>query len=177
MMRTLVALGTVLLAVSPGSLHAQGGGSSPIQLSLVTPIQLVGADRAITGFRLNLIYGQNTQVVGLDIGLINRNTSGVSQGLQYGLVNLVEADFKGWQHGGVNLTRRMFEGLQSGAVNSARAGRGVQWGIVNVSDSFNGLQIGFVNYAERMHGLQIGLVNIISQDGAFPVFPIVNWSF
>ena len=41
----------------------------------------------------------------------------------------------------------------------------------------NGVQLGLVNYAGTMHGLQIGLVNIIKQGGAFPVFPIVNWSF
>jgi len=28
-----------------------------------------------------------------------------------------------------------------------------------------------------MHGIQIGLVNIIWLEGAYPVLPIVNWSF
>ena len=177
MKRAAVALGIALMAISPMGLEAQGGGNSPIQLALVAPVQLVGADRSITGLRLNLIYGVNTSVVGLDVGLVNRNTAGVSKGLQYGIVNLVEADFTGWQDGGVNITRGAFEGLQSGAVNSAGSGRGLQWGVVNISDSFNGLQLGLVNYAENMHGLQIGLVNIIKQNGAFPVFPIVNWSF
>jgi len=41
----------------------------------------------------------------------------------------------------------------------------------------SGIQLGFVNYANQLKGLQMGLANIIVRDGAFPVSPIVNWSF
>jgi hypothetical protein len=70
----------------------------------------------------------------------------------------------GFQGGFVNMTESHFEGLQ--------------WGFVNYhKGKVSGVQIGFVNYAGSMYGLQIGLVNIIKQGGAFPFFPIVNWSF
>lgn len=173
----IAGLALALLAGSVARAPAQTIESQPIQISLVTPVQIVSPDKAVTGFRLDLIYGRNAYVVGLDVGLVNRNTLGVSQGLQWGLVNIVDAQFEGWQHGLVNLTKTHFEGLQSGGVNSLGTGRGVQFGVVNVAEQFNGLQLGLVNYTQRLHGLQIGLVNIIKQDGAFPIFPIVNWSF
>lgn len=135
----------------------------PIQLSLFAPVQLVHEDNAISGVRLSLLYGRNTSITGLDWGLVNHSTSGVSKGVQFGLVGLGDADFVGFQSTAVNITKGDFEGFQ--------------WGIVNYAGYANGFQLGFVNYAMRMKGLQIGLVNIIKQGGQFPVFPIVNWSF
>jgi hypothetical protein len=135
----------------------------PIQLSLFSPIQLVPENNAISGIRLSLLYGKNTYVTGLDWGLVSHSTSGISQGAQFGLVGLVDADFTGWQNTAVNITKGNFEGFQCG--------------IVNYAGHANGFQLGLVNYALSMKGLQIGLVNIIKQGGQFPVFPIVNWSF
>ena len=135
----------------------------PIQLSLVTPIQIFPEEDDITGLRLNLIYGRNVSVTGVDLGLVNHCTGGVSTGIQHGLVNVTDTDFVGWQDGLVNVTRNDFQGLQ--------------WGFLNYAGYANGLQLGFINYAERMKGLQIGLVNIIKYGGQFPVFPIINWSF
>lgn len=152
-----VILGVVLLA-QPALAQEK-----PIQLSLLAPIQIVPEDNAITGLRLSLLYGKNTSVSGLDLGLINHSTSGTSKGVQLGLVGLVDADFVGFQGTYVNLTNGNFEGFQ--------------WGIVNYAGYANGFQLGLVNYAQRMKGLQIGLVNIIKQGGQFPVFPIINWSF
>ena len=94
--------------------------------------------------------------------MINHTTTGESKGIQFGVVALVDSDFMGWQNNWVNVTKGRFEGFQSGTVNYAK--------------NMNGFQLGLVNYAERMKGLQVGLVNIIRQGGAFPVFPIVNWS-
>jgi hypothetical protein len=135
----------------------------PIQLALVTPIQIFPESDSITGIRLNLLYGSNVSVTGLDIGLVNHTTTGKFKGLQYGLVGLSDSDFGGWQDCFVNITNKNFEGFQSG------------W--VNYADYMNGFQFGLVNYAKKAKGLQIGLVNIIKQGGQFPVFPIVNWSF
>ena len=135
----------------------------PIQLALFNPIQLFDENTSITGLRISLLYGKNATVSGLDWGLVNHTTSGVSKGVQFGLVGLVEADYIGWQDNGVNITKGKFEGLQ--------------WGIVNYAGTVSGVQIGLVNYAANMtKGLQIGLVNIIKQGGQFPVFPIVNWA-
>jgi hypothetical protein len=135
----------------------------PIQLALVTPIQIFPENYSISGIRLNLLYGSNVSVKGLDVGLVNHTTTGKFKGLQYGLVGLSDSDFAGWQDCFVNITNKKFEGFQSG------------W--VNYADNMNGFQLGLVNYAKKAKGLQIGLVNIIRQGGQFPVFPIVNWSF
>jgi hypothetical protein len=155
---TLLIAVSVILFSSP--VMAQ---TKPIQLSLFAPIQIFSEDTAISGIRLSLLYGKNTSVTGLDWGLVNHTTSGVSKGVQLGAVGLADGDFVGWQHNWVNVVKGDFEGLQ--------------WGVVNHSKYVHGIQIGFVNYAGSMKGLQIGLVNIISQGGQFPVFPIVNWTF
>jgi hypothetical protein len=135
----------------------------PVQLSLFTPIQIFPENDTITGVRINLIYGRNASVTGLDWGLINHTTAGMTTAWQIGVVGLVDSDFTGWQNNDVNVVKGNFKGFQSGIVNYARSAKG--------------LQLGFVNYAERINGLQIGLLNIIRQDGVFPVLPIVNWSF
>jgi hypothetical protein len=135
----------------------------PIQLSLLAPVQLFPENTAIKGIRLSLLYGRNVSVTGLDWGLVNHTTTGDCLGMQFGLVGYTEANFTGWQDNGVNVVKGNFEGFQ--------------WGVVNYANNAKGLQLGFVNYTVTLNGLQIGLVNIIKQNGAFPVFPIVNWSF
>lgn len=135
----------------------------PVQLSLFTPIQIFPENDAITGIRLNLIYGRNASVTGLDWGLVNHTTTGTTTAWQIGVVGLVDTDFTGWQDNHVNIVKGNFKGFQSGVFNYAR--------------SATGFQLGIVNYAESMNGLQIGIVNIIGEGGAFPVLPIVNWSF
>ncbi len=137
--------------------------SNPIQISIITPVQIVPEDQSVSGLRLNLIYGKNTTVHGIDLGIFNHTTSGQSVGFQNGIVGLNNKDFLGFQLGMINITNGVFEG--------------VQWGIVNYAGNANGLQFGFVNYAGTLKGLQIGLINIINKGGAFPFFPIVNWSF
>jgi hypothetical protein len=69
----------------------------PIQISLVTPIQIFPEDNSIRGFRLNLIYGRNISITGLDLGLVNHTTTGTSKGVQFGFVGSVDADYVGWQ--------------------------------------------------------------------------------
>jgi len=156
----IVSLTMLLITLVSASAVAE---EKPIQLSLFTPVQLFPEDTPISGIRLNLIYGRNVSVTGLDWGLVNHTTTGKFTGVQFGFVGLAESDFLGWQDNAVNIVQGNFEGFQ--------------WGVVNYANYANGLQLGLVNYAASMKGLQIGLVNIIQQGGAFPVFPIVNWSF
>ena len=134
-----------------------------VQLSLFNPIQIRPEGTAIKYFRFNLIYGKNTSIVGLDMGLVNHLTAGESKALQLGFVNFVEADLRGLQYGCVNYTKGTFTGWQ--------------WGFVNVSGHTKGFMLGFVNYSESMYGLQIGLINIIKEGGMLPFFPIFNFSF
>ena len=135
----------------------------PIQVALFNPVQVFPENTSITGLRLNILYGKNNNVSGIDWGLVN-STTGKQVGLQMGVINLVDNGFLGLQSGFVNFTDSKFEGLQWGFVNYHRG-------------KVSGVQFGFINYAGSMYGLQIGLINIIQQGGAFPFFPIVNWSF
>ena len=134
-----------------------------VQLSLFNPLQIRPEDTSIKYFRFNLIYGKNTSLVGLDLGLVNHLTAGESKSLQVGFVNWVEADLKGLQCGAVNATKGTFTGWQ--------------WGFINYSGHTKGFMLGFVNYSETMYGLQIGLINIIRDGGMLPFFPIFNFSF
>lgn len=156
----IAILASLILLCLPPMTSAQ---SKPVQLSLFTPIQLFPENTEISGIRLNLLYGRNVAVTGLDLGLVNHTTTGNFLGVQFGLVGLAENNFKGFQDNMINVVQGDFEGFQ--------------WGFVNFAHYANGFQLGFVNYAESMKGLQIGLVNIIKQGGQFPVFPIINWSF
>ena len=156
----LFGLAIFALLLIPTILMAE---SKPVQLSLFTPVQIFPEDNPIRGLRLSLIYGRSASVTGVDLGLINHNSSGLSKGVQWALVGYVEADFVGWQNCAVNITKGSFEGFQCGFVNYA--------------NHANGFQLGIVNHAVTLKGLQIGLVNIIKQGGKFPFFPIVNWSF
>jgi hypothetical protein len=150
----------MLLSIGADPLAAQSN-ERPVNLALVTPIQVFPATDVVKGVRLNLIYGKNAAMTGLDLGIANHVT-GLTKGVQWGLVNITESGM-GWQNGFVNLTEGEFEGLQWGAFNSA--GR------------INGLQVAFVNYAQRANGVQIGLVNIIKEGGFLPVMVIANWGF
>jgi len=165
----------VALAISLTAATAAAEGSSPIQISLVTPVQIVKADKSVSGLRLNLLYGRNVDVTGFDWGLVNHVT-GNGLGLQDGFVNVVEKNFKGWQYGAVNLTHGEFTGFQSAWLfNQTETGHGVALGLVNVSKNMRGLQLGLFNMTETMHGLQIGVGNVI-QKGKIPILPIINWS-
>ncbi len=58
-------------------------GWTPVQLSLFRPVQVFDDGRDVYGLRLNLLYGRNRNLVGLDLGLVNstRNFGGIQAGL------------------------------------------------------------------------------------------------
>jgi hypothetical protein len=141
------------------SLPGVATADKPIQLALVTPVQIFNAAQTITGFRLNLLYGRNADMNGFDLGLVNHVT-GSLEGVQWGIVNVVGKDGLGWQHGVANVVHGNMKGFQSGVVNYSRA--------------MKGLQLGVVNYAGAIRGLQVGLLNIIERDGWLPFMIILN---
>jgi len=145
-------------ALAPSPARAQ---EKPVNLALVTPIQIFPEDQVIKGVRLNLIYGRNAAVTGLDVGIAN-HILGEGTGVQWGLVN-ISGSFVGWQNAWVNVSEQNFEGFQ--------------WGLVNSAGRISGLQLALVNYAKRANGIQIGLVNIIKEGGQFPFMVIANWGF
>ena len=118
--KNLLLVGVCIFTIASffGSSPARAD-EQPIQLALVTPIQIFPEEDRITGLRLNLLYGRNASVTGVDLGLVNHCTEGVSMGFQHGLVSIVEADFVGWQNSFVNVTRGDFEGFQWGFMNYA----------------------------------------------------------
>ncbi len=137
--------------------------SKPINVALFDPIQIFPESTPIAGLRINLIYGNNVSMLGLDWGLVNAVGHGGMTGVQWGAANIDDGNVLGFQAGLVNLAKRNVEGFQ--------------YGWVNIGEHVSGFQLGLVNYAGSMKGLQIGIINIIKTGGQFPVFPIVNWSF
>jgi hypothetical protein len=172
---SFVVAALVVLGSGLAGAGVQAGEAKPVQLALWSPAQIFAPGTAIHGVRLNLIYGVNAEMVGLDVGIANR-TTGDCKALQYGIVGLVEGKFTGWQDNFINVSTD-FEGFQSGAYNGADSCRGFQWGFVNNTKSMRGFQLAFVNLTEQMHGLQIGLVNVIRAKDSLPILPIVNWKF
>ena len=153
------------------------GTEEPFQLSLFNPIQVRPEETSIFLLRVNLIYGKNVSVKGLDIGMVNHCSGGVTKALQWGLVGFVEGDFLGWQDHFVNMTAGTFTGFQSGFYNDIDNGEAFQLGFINRARTVSGFQLGIVNYTESMYGLQIGLINFIKEKDKLPVLPLVNWSF
>jgi hypothetical protein len=174
----LVALAFSFAALVPGSASAQ---TNPVQLGLVTPLQIVPEDQSVGAFRLCLIYCANEDVRYVDLGLVLK-TTGKNEGVQFNGVGLGN-DFTGVQGawlGSYNSGR--LSGVQLGGLgNYTVTGEGVQLaGIFNGTEDFGGLQIALVNYTKTLQGLQLGMVNIITEGGdifGLPIFPFVNFDF
>ena len=151
--------------------------TKPVQIALFNPAQIFNESIGIKGVRLNLLYGRNVFVKGIDVGLVNVCGNGESVGLQWGILGYVDGDYLGIQINAFNLVNQEFSGLQWGIYNDVGDGEGLQFGLVNTAKNMRGVQVAFVNYTETMYGLQIGLVNIIRRKETLPVFVFVNWSF
>jgi len=131
-----------------------------VNLSLFTPISLAKAEDSITAFRFDFIYGKNTTVKIIDLGLVNQTTQ-LSNGLQWGFVNYNAGNQTGLQLAAFNYNAGTTNGLQLAGFNYA--------------ESAGGLQLAFINYARKLGGVQIGAINIASEGGTFPVMVIANW--
>ncbi|MEE2716340.1 MAG: hypothetical protein VX610_02825 [SAR324 cluster bacterium] len=120
--------------------------SLPIFSLGVGPVfQFSPSDSNIYGLRINVGYGTNEEVWGLDVGTINSTTSA------YGL-----------QIGGWNKTET-FYAIQAGLVNSASSAYGPQLGIWNYTERIAGLQAGLFNSAASATGLQLSGWNEASE--------------
>jgi hypothetical protein len=184
----------VALAALCGAMFASSvaRADSPIGISLVDPVQFPSRSQNITGFRLNVLYGNHASMTGFDLGLVNR-TTGATKGLQLGAFGWTEGEHIGVQYNFVgNLTKGNMTGAQLGFLSYAgQTGIGAQLSAVSLSmGSFTGGQVGVVNYAKSVKGVQFGLVNItdnlygiqiglvnVAKNGFLPVFPILNFAF
>lgn len=156
-MKKLMAVAGMLVA---GMLFAD---TTPIMVSLVTPVQAPSSDYDVTGLRLSLIYGDCQEFKGLDIGIVD-HTDRDFTGLVIGGVNIADGRVYGGQLGLVNWNGhddrkwdRRSIGAQLGIFNYANTFCGLQDGFVNVAGrSFTGLQTGFFNSTRDQGGLQCG---------------------
>jgi hypothetical protein len=158
-------------------------------------LQLVDSTANVSGLRIDFVYGENADVSGLDLGVVNSTTGdflglgwavggnlvdGNATGIQWSwLYSHTGGTFAGWQTGLVARASGAGSiGLQSGWINLAEKDfSGVQFGLLNRAETFKGLQLGFVNMAEYLDGLQIGLVNYAGNSDVYKILPIVNWQF
>lgn len=203
-MKAIVILAFTVSLLSPFS--AFSAESTPLQLSLLHPLQIFPKETKVQGLRINLLYGVNDEMTGIDLGAINR-TTGKTQGLQLGAfpfggvnitgnldgiqfggfwggVNLADGDVSGLQISGIfggfnkagNLNGAQIAGILLG-VNLANNTKGIQIAtLYNQAEKIKGIQIGFVNVCKQMTGVQIGLANVI-KESRVPFLPVVNARF
>ena len=158
-MKKIIAIASVA-TVAAGTLFAE---TTPVMVSLVTPVQAPSRQYDVTGLRLSLIYGECQDFTGLDIGVID-NTRKDFTGLAIGGINCVgdrlygaQAGLVNWNDNGETAWERRSVGAQVGILNYADTFCGLQDGFVNISGaSFMGLQSSLVNVAHDMYGLQCG---------------------
>jgi hypothetical protein len=156
---------------------------TPFQVGIWDPIQLFRNERSVYGLGLNLIYGNNRNLVGLEVGfasnkrwmsaglqvgaILNRVT-GTARGLQVaGIINWVEGPFHGLQLSTINLGNGA-DGIQIGAANfNWRHGEesrvaGLQAGVLSLnSGHFYGLHLGGLSFMNYARGLVVsGLYNM-----------------
>lgn len=157
-----------------GNANYEIAGTFPLQLSLWYPVQVLPGRFEVTGMKLNLPYGYNEHIVGLDIGVYGAGR--VMEAVQVNVYNDVIEQMSGLQIGLINRTGSV-AGLQTGLLNFNDLDvAGLQVGLINRAADINGVQIGLINTCEMMSGLQIGLVNVINDSG-LPVMIGINASF
>ncbi len=150
-------------------------------VALFPPLQWVPAHGEVDGFRINLLYGSNRVVEGVDVGLVNGVTESTT-GLALGLVNIAP-DNDGLRLGLVNVTTRQQNALTLAAYNHTPSLFGTQLGLLNTAGAHAKSavnpprQIGLLNFTGNMRpgGFQLGLLNFAGDGGIFPVMPIINW--
>ena len=177
--RARLGLVGLLLAASiagAGDAASQGLSFTPLQIALVPPAQIFPEDLAVRGLRLNILYGAQQEVAGLDAGFFNAVKKCVS-GIGVGIVNLSDGDATGIQVAMTNAVDGRFRGVQTalGNVNEGNL-RGAQVGALNVTEDGSGFQLGLFNRASSLKGIQLGLINI-NGNGFLPFFPFVNFGF
>lgn len=164
------------MAVDNARSGAGGNQATGLQLTLFTPIQVFAENYDVYGLRLNLIYGVNQNLRGLDLGMFNVGR-GLMEGVQLGIGNRV-AGLAGAQIGLLNSAGESEGGaFQLGLFNHAGEYAGLQLGPINFARDVNGAQIGIINICETTAGVQIGVINIISQSDFLVFCPLINAQF
>jgi hypothetical protein len=137
---------------------------SPIALNLFAPLQFPPSTWDVYGLRLNLLFGQNANVYGVDVGVVGLSLSDV-YGFQSTVFNWNEGTTKALQVGAVaNLNLQGFIGLQAAGICNMDLGEstGVQFaGLLNKNEMFRGLQVAsLANICnDNSKGVQIAFAN------------------
>ena len=149
--------------------------TTAFQLGIWAPqTQLVPEDIDVSGLKINLPYGSNQNVAGIDIGFVSINDNVAA--LQLNWLNVSNDSFSGIQFGIVNLSGAS-AGLSFSFFNSTESiSKGVDLAFINTALEHRGVQIGLINYTEFLTGVQLGLVNIATKS-TLPFFPFINFCF
>jgi hypothetical protein len=149
------------------------------------------SDPDVDGFRFSILYGDNENMSGLDLGFVamseSRTLSGVALVLGFhklrgdmdGGAAFSFANFHGGSDSGlnaafINKVNNAPDGVDFGFVNLADGHTMLDIGGLNLSDSSTA-QLGFINITKKIEGFQLGFINI-AQNGFLPVFPFFNFA-
>ena len=140
---------------------------TPFQASIWNPAQLFTKQTEVRGLRVNVLYGENERVDGIDLGCAN--FAGELDGVQVGgLVNGTKGRVRGLQVPAVVNHAGAIQGVQVAAYNYAGGVVGAQIAPGNQTDGdVRGLQLGVIfNLAESFKGVQIGGLHNQSGDSS-----------
>lgn len=162
--------------------------TTPVMVSLVTPVQVPSHRYDVTGLRLSLIYGDCQGFAGLDLGIVGNSRMDFT-GLAVGGANIVGDRLYGGQLGLINWNgngnlpwERRSIGAQLGLLNYADTFCGLQESLVNISSGkFTGLQTGFIDCANDLDGVQCGFyfllgVNVVNRSMRGCQIGLVNYA-
>jgi hypothetical protein len=146
------------------------------------------SDPNVNGVKLVLLYGENENVKGLDLGFASVNVAqnrsgfaaimgvgtvrGTSSGCAASLMNVHYGQDTGVNAAFINIVKEIKKGVNLGFVNLTDGFSSVDVGGLSVSSRSN-TQVGFLNVTDEITHVQIGLLNIAG-NGMFPVFPFFN---
>ena len=164
---------TLVALMMMASASAAEDKEVPFLFSIIAPMAIPMDADNVNGLRLNLIYGSNKNVAGVDFGLIQQIT-GKGDGTQIGALNIAES-MDGPQFGIIGNTAKDIYGPQiavggnnadkiTGAqlsilFNYAAELGELQFGIINRTLKLGGVQVGLFNFADKSGGTQVGLLN------------------
>jgi TolB-like protein len=123
---------TEMIASNDDKAHQFTTRNTPFQISFANPLQLSHESTNVTGLRINIIYGRNQSVYGIDAGLINWSDNDM-YGIQAGFYNRAKK-VKGIQAGFINVTDSIF-GIQIGLFNIIRSSKHPFFPIINAGFS------------------------------------------
>ena len=95
---------------------------TPVEVGLFTPLQLPCPDCDVMGVGLDLLWGRHPNATGFQFGAIGCVVDGTMSGLQLGFFNYAKF-LNGLQLGVVNVVEDGTSGIQVGLVNVMKDGR------------------------------------------------------